>query len=69
MPYIILLFFNHINIEFNGKGEKQALHSINTFWHWNKWVMKKWGNMTTHERIQNCSIVVKQLTQNSSISG
>ncbi|MER3374832.1 MAG: hypothetical protein RIM83_09390 [Allomuricauda sp.] len=52
MPYIILLFFNHINIEFNGKGEKHDLPSINTLWNWNKWDMKKWGNITTYERMQ-----------------
>ncbi len=52
MPYIILLFFNHINIEFNGKGEKHDLRSINTFWHWNIWIMKKWGNITTYEQMQ-----------------
>ncbi|MAO15455.1 MAG: hypothetical protein CMH44_00990 [Muricauda sp.] len=52
MPYIILLFFNHINIEFNGKGEKHDLLSINTLWNWNKWDMKKWGNITAYERMQ-----------------
>lgn len=52
MPYFIPLFFNYINIEFNRKEEKHALHSTNMFWHWNKWVLKKWGVKTTYEQMQ-----------------